>query len=179
MNVPPQAITYFQDASKDGKNDSSLFCLALVAVEMSEWKTASHYYDQLANKSLSSEIRNLSAEFSQTLSRSGEIPHKSPLVAGLLSTFIPGGGQVYSGHYVDALQAFAFVASFSFASYLAYQHDKSSSSNYLLTAVSVSITGLFHLGNIIGAERTATYYNQRQRDIFLQEIRQKSNDVFN
>jgi tetratricopeptide (TPR) repeat protein len=179
MNVPGQAISYFQEAQKTDTVGYSLFYLGLTAVEMSDWIKAQYYYDQLALKTSAANLQALSKEFSSTIAGADRIPQRSPCLSALMSTFVPGSGQVYTGHYIDALQAFAFVSAFSFASYIAYQHDKNNNSNYLLTGISISITGLFHFANIIGAERTASYYNQRQKDLFIQEIRQKSYSLEN
>lgn len=91
-------------------------------------------------------------------------PRREPWVAGMLSAVIPGAGQLYAGHPVDALQAFAFVGAFGFASYIAFQYDRSEGNPYILTSVALLITALFHAANIIGAVRTATYHEQRTRE---------------
>jgi tetratricopeptide (TPR) repeat protein len=179
MSIPAQASVYFQEARKIDKTDLSLFYLGLTAIEASDWNGAQSYYDQITKQAPASRLGLLSAEFSQTLVHVDQLSYKSRLLSCLLSAVIPGSGQAYCGHYVDAVQAFAFVSSFGFATYLAYQHDKDHHSNYVLTGIAVSITGLFHLANIIGAERTATYYNQRQKELFIQDIRQKSYEVDN
>lgn len=177
MNVPSQAIVYFKEAQKIDNGQLPLFYLGLASVETSDWSGAINYYDQSASKSAASNIGMLSTAFSKKIQDVDKVSTKSPLLATLFSIIIPGSGQWYCGHYVDAVQAFAFVSVFSFASYLAYQNDKKNNSNYVLTGISLSITGLFHLANIIGAGRTATYYNQRQRELFIQEIKEKSYNV--
>ena len=37
----------------------------------------------------------------------------------------------------------------------------------------VSITGIFHIANIIGAYRTAEYKNNKEKLIFMENIREK------
>lgn len=81
---------------------------------------------------------------------------------------------VLRGHYYDGLQALAFVSAFVLASYAAYRYDRDLNTNYLSTYAAISVTALFHLGNIIGAERTARYYNYRQRSDFMRDIRRKA-----
>lgn len=174
MNVPAQAIYYFKEAQKINNNQFSYFYLGLASVETSDWSSARLYYDQTSKNFPNTNIGILSTTFSKRIEAIDKIPRKSPFLASLMSIIIPGSGQFYSGHYVDAFQAFAFVATFSFATYIAYKNDKTTSSNYILTGISLSITGLFHLANIIGAERTATYYNQRQKELFINELKEQS-----
>lgn len=174
MQIPGQALPYFYEARSADTSGLALFYIGLVRCEMANWADARACYDSISIANSSSTIGKLSAEFSSKLSNAADIPYRSPVLSAVLSTAIPGLGQLYSGHIFDAAQAFGFVASFSFVSYIAYQNDKKNNSNYLLTGIAVSLTSLFHVANIVGAERTATYHNQRQRDLFLQDIRKKS-----
>ena len=177
MQIPTQALPYFYEARSVDTSGLALFYIGLAHCEMADWTHAQACYDSISRTHASSTIGKLSAEFSSTLSNANDIPHRSPALSAVLSTVVPGLGQLYSGHYFDAAQAFGFVASFSFVSYIAYHSDKKNNSNYLLTGIAVSLTSLFHVANIIGAERTAAYYNLRQEDLFLQDIRQKSLSV--
>jgi tetratricopeptide (TPR) repeat protein len=177
MNVPSQAFMYFNESIKTDKGQLPLFYLGLASVEISDWAGAQSYYNQTSKLSPDSKLGILSSAFSTKIQDVDKIPHKNPALACLFSVVIPGSGQLYCAHYVDALQSFAFVSVFSFASCLAYQHDKVKNSTYLLTGISLSITALFHLANIIGAERTASYYNQRQRELFIQDIRDQSYNI--
>lgn len=174
MNVPIQAQTYFKEAQKIDNGPLPLFYLGLSSVEISDWENAQLYYNQVSKLSPNSKLGILSSSFYNRIKDVGKVPTKSALLASILSSLLPGGGQWYSGHYVDAIQAFTFVSVFSFATYLAYQNDRMNNSNYILTGISVSITGLFYLANIIGAERTATYFNRRQKELFIEEIREQS-----
>jgi hypothetical protein len=90
---------------------------------------------------------------------------RSPLLAGLLSTVLPGAGQAYSGHWVDAAQSFLFVGAFLFTTAIAYSYENSRGAPLVLTGISASVTALFHSSNIWGAVRTAAYYNQRQQEL--------------
>jgi hypothetical protein len=44
----------------------------------------------------------------------------------------------------------------------------------VFTTVALSLTGLFHISNIMGAERTARFYNQRQRDLYVGAVRDQA-----
>jgi hypothetical protein len=105
--------------------------------------------------------------------RADDMPSRSPLLAGVLSAVFPGSGQAYSGHWVDAAQALFFVGAFAFTSGVAYAYETQGDRPYVLTAVSLSLTGIFHIANIWGAARTAQLYNQRQRDLFLESVHER------
>lgn len=174
LQAPAQALPFLQEARSKDSTGLSLFYLGLVNCEFARWETAKAYYDTASRVEPRWAINQLSSEFSKKLARSREIPNRSPLLAGVLSAVFPGAGQAYSGHLFDAAQSFAYVASFAFVSYIAYKNDRQNGGNHVLTGISVSITALFHLANIVGAERTAAYFNQRQKDLFMQDIHEKS-----
>ncbi|HKZ39561.1 MAG TPA: hypothetical protein VJ044_01285, partial [Candidatus Hodarchaeales archaeon] len=167
MEIPGQALPYLHEARSADTSGLALFYLGLVKCETANWEDARAYYDSASRTTSLAAIRKLSTEFSLKLMKAGDIPHRSSLLAAALSTAVPGLGQLYSTHYFDAAQAFGFVAAFSFVSYATYQNDKKNNSNYVLTGIAVSLTSLFHIANIIGAERTAAYFNQRQKNLFL------------
>ncbi len=177
MNVPAQAISYLEEADKKDPSGLASLYLGLVYAEMSNWEKAKLSISAKENTGAAGILPEIRKEFSSTLSLADKLPHRDPLTASLLSAVIPGAGQFYCNHYVDALQAFGFVTAFSAATYIAYRNDKHYSSNYVLTGLSLSITGLFHIANIVGAERTATYFNQRQQEILLQDVRQKALNI--
>jgi TM2 domain-containing membrane protein YozV len=83
-----------------------------------------------------------------------ERPRKSRLLAGTLSTVIPGSGQMYAGRYRDGLVAFT-VSSLFIAGTVVALNDE----NYPLAAIA-GIVGLpFYVGNIYGAANAADKYN--------------------
>lgn len=174
LNNTFQANSFLKNIKDSDTSGLALFYLGLVQCELGNWNDAIGYYVDVSKEKPDSYVSNLSKEFAGKLSKSELIPYRNPTAALILSSIIPGSGQLYCEHYFDAAQAFAFVASFAFASYMTYKYDQNYNHNYWLTGISISITSLFHLANIIGAERTATYFNQRQKEIFLQDIKEKS-----
>lgn len=106
----------------------------------------------------------VSSDYLQYLEKNGGAPSRSPLIASLLSAVLPGAGQVYSGHYIDGLQAFTFTGLFVYSAILARQYDRDIAKNSTRSTVMFSIAGIFHLANIMGAERTAEYFNKKQAD---------------
>ena len=134
--------------------------LAVAAMREGNWTSASSSLAAL--KSEGQGVGMLSLHLDSLCKRGARGPYKNPLVAGVLSTLIPGAGQTYSYHYIDGIQAFTLVGAFAYMSFVAYkyEHDRHGHPGGLF-AVSVGITSVFHLANIIGANKTAHYHNMR------------------
>lgn len=91
---------------------------------------------------------------------------KVPLTAGLLSTFVPGLGKVYTGRLKDAFFSF-FMTSIS-----AYQAYRGFSANGRESAIGWAYAGLatgFYLGGIYGSARSARVYNERVENKYYHE----------
>jgi tetratricopeptide (TPR) repeat protein len=87
------------------------------------------------------------------LDRYGELPQKSPLVAGVMSALIPGSGHIYTGHYGDGVTAFFLNGLFIAGTVVAIRQE-----NYAVAGI-VGVIGLpFYIGNIYGAANAATKY---------------------
>jgi hypothetical protein len=97
---------------------------------------------------------------------------RSPALAVVLSAVLPGAGQAYSGHWFDAAQAFFFVGAFGVASYAAFRYEQSGDRPYILTPLTLAVTSVFYLANVLGAERTARFYNQRQKESVAGAVRE-------
>lgn len=168
------AEDYFKKAENSDTTGFSLFYLALIDAEKSKYKEASFKYLNVYQNYPNSKLAGLSKQLSSDLLEGYKIKTKNSYLAALLSTIIPGSGQIYCNHYYDGLQAFLYVTAFAFATYASYRYDDKFSDNYVNTYLAISITSLFHIGNIIGAQRTASYYNLKHRQNFLNQIREKA-----
>jgi len=100
-------------------------------------------------------------------------PRLSPALATTLSFFVPGSGQMYSGHLYDGLQAFAFVGAFALATVASYQYEHRVRHHLGWTYAGISVTALFHGANLIGANRTAHYRNWKRRLDFDRAVRSR------
>ena len=81
-------------------------------------------------------------------------PRKSPLLAGALSTVVPGSGQAYAGNYRDGLVALLVNGLFIAGTAVAIDQE-----NYATAAVVGGIGLPFYLGNIYGAANAANKWN--------------------
>lgn len=170
MNARADAI-FSRNAKIDSSGFSTLFD-GLVKTDALKWQEASAIFNKLKDKQ-NRALSILGTELSDRVSRGRFLSYKSPVLSGVLSALIPGSGQLYSEHPVDALQAFLFVGAFAFSSYAAYKYDSQRKGPYIATGLALGITSLFHFGNILGAYKTAQYYNQKKQNDFINGIREK------
>ena len=148
--------------------------LGVVEAEEEHWDSAKTRLSSVAVARPGTAEGWLAADYASRAARAPDMPHRAPWLAASMSAIIPGSGQLYSGHTFDALQAFGFVGAFGFMSYVAYRHDHDQGGPYWLTGISLSLTTLFHVSNIVGAYRTAAYFNQRQHELNFDDVRARA-----
>lgn len=165
------AHQFFTMADEIQPFDRGLLYLGLLEAENRNWEGASEVFSTLTRNNDNMQLTDLAESLSLEVLKGKKIKRVSPVFSVILSTLIPGAGQVYSGHFYDALQAFLYVGIFGFASYGVYLYDSHFSDHYVYTIAMVSITGLLHLSNMISAYRTAQYRNYRIENQFLDNVR--------
>ena len=173
LKVNTMAEDYLLKVTASDTIGFSHYYLALLEVEKGNFEKASTKFKEIYGLHPYSNIGIVSNQLSSEVLKGYKIKHKIPFLAVSLSAILPGTGQFYCHHYYDGIQAFLYVSAFAFATYAIYKYDNKFNNNYINTYISISITSLFHLGNIIGADRTARYYNLKQKQNFLDKIRNK------
>jgi tetratricopeptide (TPR) repeat protein len=98
------------------------------------------------------------------LDRNLEVPRKSPAVAGVMSSVVPGSGYMYAGRYGDGVVAL-IVNGLFIAGTVAAIHQE----NYAVAAIVGGIGLPFYVGNIYGSANAATKWNIGVR----KELREK------
>lgn len=165
------ADNFFNEASSILLKSEDYIYKGLLLSEQEHWGEASEAFKNAAALATEEKIKDLSLQMGK-LSNSGvSLPKKSSFIAGFLSTIIPGAGQLYTGHTVDALQSFIMVGAFSFATYCAFRYEHEIVGNYPLTVIGCILTASFHLANIYGATVTSLYYNNSQNENLKKRIR--------
>ncbi len=173
QNIPASAVQHFEQARALGEGGRADLALGLIDVDEGRPAVAQLRFANAVAAASDAKMAALAQQLGEAAGRYEQRPQKSPWLAGLLSAVVPGAGQLYAGHPVDAAQAFGFVGAFAFTSFLAYQYDRRREGPYVFTSISLSITALLHLANVLGAERTARYFNQHQNEIYLGPLRQR------
>lgn len=142
--------------------------LSLWHLKYTSLALARDYAERAAQGSKPGRELDVANEYFSYLSKSEGPSSRSPLLASALSILLPGAGQSYCGHYIDGLQAFTFTGIFVYSALLARQYDRDISGNSVRSTLMISVAGIFYLANILGAERTAEYYNIKQSEDIYQ-----------
>jgi hypothetical protein len=174
QGIPASAAQHLARAEALGEGARAELGLGLIDLDEGHPGVAQLRFARALEAAPDESVRGLARQLHEAAGRYEARPQKTPWLAGLLSAVVPGAGQLYAGHPVDAAQAFGFVGAFAFTTFLAYQYDRRREGPYVFTGISLSITAILHLANVLGAERTARYYNQHQDEVFLGPLRRRA-----
>ena len=94
-----------------------------------------------------------------------KLKRKSPWLAGLLSTIIPGSGKIYAGRWKDGLIALFMTSSTAFVSIKGFQNDHHKFYPWALG----TIAAVYYSGNIYGSSQAAKKYNEGKEDALSQK----------
>ncbi len=174
LHQPSLAAGYFRKAQLAGTNGSADLLLGLLFAEGNDWEGANQAFLRAAGKADSAQAETAARELAASVLKGPSIDRRSPVLAGILSAIVPGSGQAYSGHWVDAANAFGMVGVFGFATFLAYSYEsQQNGGRYVYTAVAGGITAVFHVSNILGAIKTAQYYSAKKKQDFMDGLKSK------
>jgi tetratricopeptide (TPR) repeat protein len=138
---------------QDDVIDRARYELGWLHVDQGRWHLADQEFTLI---SADNQDRFQIGDIRQALSKSDTIPLKNPATAGMLS-ILPGGGQLYSGRYQDALTAFLINGGLIWAAWEAFDSE-----NYALGSVIGFVEFGFYAGNINGAISSAHKYNNNR-----------------
>ena len=93
------------------------------------------------------------------------LPQKSPMLAGILSGFLPGSGQLYNGRRGDALLAFLLNGVFIVGIVEAIDRGESA-----IAGILSFFEAGWYTGNVYGAVNSAHKYNRQATETFLQNL---------
>ncbi|HEX9251549.1 MAG TPA: hypothetical protein VF870_04870, partial [Ignavibacteriaceae bacterium] len=83
-------------------------------------------------------------------------PYKSEVLAGILSTLIPGSGKIYTKEYGDGITAFILTGLLGYLAYTNFEHDHQTRA-WIFTAIGAG----FYAGNIYGSVVSAQIFNAK------------------
>jgi hypothetical protein len=172
LDAPQIGISWLQEAAHGDTSALPDLFLALAFTDLNEYSAARLHATRVLEHGSTTRYGVLARRLDEPLATADDIPSRNPLLMAASSAVIPGIGQAMCGHYVDALQAFTYVAAFAFTALIANRYEVQQGPGRPLTTVALSVTGIFHLANILGAHHTAAYFNQRQKDLRFEEVRE-------
>ena len=109
-------------------------------------------------------IREKAAVYNIYAENGEQLPRRSPLLAGMLSTIVPGAGRLYTGRLADALNTLFTVGLTGWQAYAGFRRDGLSSVKGWSLG---TLCGVFYVGNIYGSVISARVYNRDITDEFL------------
>jgi tetratricopeptide (TPR) repeat protein len=169
--LPQLAKEHLELYAARDSTSSGLLCLAEMAILNRNIDSAAKLIRTAADRERDANNSQQLIALAEVVSREGLEGRKSPLLAGAMSFFLPGSGQWYCRHQYDGIQAFIYTASLAYATFAMYRYERSDHRHLGWTYVGVSITAMFHAGNIIGATRTARYRNWRRESDLYDRVR--------
>ncbi len=109
-------------------------------------------------------IREKAAVYNIYAESGEKLPTRSPFLAGVLSTVVPGVGRLYTGRLADALNTLFTVGFTGWQAYDGFRRDGLSSAKGWTLG---TLCGVFYVGNIYGSVISARVYNRHVTDEFL------------
>src|SRR5262249_36619242 len=123
-----------------------------------QWRDAAAQFQQVGPESMLYQSAQLLA---QEALEGERLPTKSPVLAGILSGLLPGGGQLYNGRVGDALLAF-FLNGLFIAGAIEAVHSNVPAVAGVLSFFEAG----WYAGNIYGAVNGAYKYNRHNTETF-------------
>ena len=142
------------------------FIIATIYMDEKDWGSAAREWKQVQLRYSQTPFGEMSDRLARMAQRGESLPRRSPTMAGVLSTFVPGLGQTYSGRFSDGLHSLWIVGATVGGSAYYIGQDRYE------VAAPLGIIGLFFfLGNIYGSVQSAKVFNQNQENHFLDGLR--------
>ncbi|MFQ6043835.1 MAG: tol-pal system YbgF family protein [Candidatus Poribacteria bacterium] len=142
------------------------FLIGASYMELKNWKLSSQSFRRVLDEYPQSTFATVSGNLAKSITRADNLPHRSPLLSGLMSTVVPGGGQMYSGRFSDGLYALMVIATTTAGTIYYISQER-----YKIAIPLGIVSAIFYAGNIYGGIQSARIFNVREKTQFLNELR--------
>ena len=155
-----EALPHVTDAEQLAEAEQ---LIGLSFLMQKQWSEASEIFKTLQESKVVS-VSQKAAVYHSYAKNGADLSTRSPLLAGVLSTIVPGVGRFYTGKFSDALTSMLIVGLTGWQAYDGFQRDGLSSVKGWTLG---TLSGIFYAGNIYGSVISARVYNRRVADEFL------------
>lgn len=164
------ALKNYEDASKTfaaaGRNcmsskDQLTYWNALAEARLMNFTLAGRHFENIVREPYKTSGKANAALLKKAL----DVPQKSPVNAGILSSLVPGLGYAYAGAPQTAIACFITTGLFGFATYAAVKNG-----NEGVAAPLALLTFGWHGGGVYGSASTATRYNRLQWEKYYEHL---------
>ncbi len=128
-----------------------------------DWSSAKKIFNELKETDIL-EARQKAIVYSEYANNGANLPNRSPILAGFLSTIVPGAGRLYTGRFGDAVTSIITVGITGWQAYDGFSKDGLSSAKGWTLG---TLCAIFYAGNIYGSVISAKVYNRHVADEFL------------
>ena len=132
-----------------------------------QWESAVQHFDQFDLSELPEIVSHRTSMYKRYAEEGKALPSKNPLLAGLLSTALPGSGRLYVGRPNDALITLFLLGVLGWGAYDGFSENGVSSRKGWTFG---TLGGIFYLGNVYGSVVAAQTHNRRTEAAFLGTI---------
>ncbi len=147
----------------DPRRDLALYRAAWCRVGLEDFRGAEARLRPVARAE--GRLARPARELALRLARVDDLPHRSPVVAGVLAAVLPGAGHFYSQDWANGVLALVVNGLFAFGTYEAVENE---------TYTAAGLMGLFgfgfYLGNVFGAVNASHKFNRAARAAFLGDL---------
>lgn len=158
-----QAIPIFQSLIDTALlSDYSRYMLGKCYLKQMDWTKARVAFD---NINPSSSVYALSKEMAEFAENGAKLPHKSPLVAGIMSLLLPGAGQIYLHRFGDGTFSMLLTLGTTWLGHYYLQQGDKPAGNILS-----GLGYIFYSGNVYGAVVSAKLINASLCANYLEQI---------
>lgn len=151
------------------------FIIATIYMDKKDWTAAAREWQQVRTKYSQSPFAGMSDQLIRMARQAESLPRRSPSTASLLSTFLPGLGQIYSGHYSEGVYSLLVVGTTAAGTAYYINQDRYE------VAIPVGIIGLFfYISSIYDSFQYAKTFNHQHEDQLRDRLRKRisESDLF-
>jgi hypothetical protein len=134
------------------------FMRGLCFLALGDWKESSARFLKAAHGADEPATGRTALFLAQRAETGPGLPRKNATMAGIFSAVLPGSGQVYAGRAYDGMRHFVFDGLLICTAYWLFK-EHNYTGGYLLAGFTLP----FYAGNIVGAKRSAEYFNDSER----------------
>jgi TM2 domain-containing membrane protein YozV len=169
LSLHEEALDTFARISETQSGETrekAIYESALILVDREQWKRAGEMFARIP---AGSAYYDSAVVFSTGLENIGNLPHKSPAVAGSLAAVLPGAGHLYTERPRDALVAFLLNGAFIWSAIELFEDDK-----YVTGGIVTFFELGWYTGNIYSAVGSAHKFNKRTQETFRQGLKDRA-----
>ena len=141
-------------------------------IHTSDWNKAIAEFRQVNTPESDVLEKESARQLADTLLNETPLPFKSPETAGLLSTIVPGSGQLYVGNVKEGLLVAAVSGVFVYLAADAVRERR------YIDCAGISLVGLsFYWGNRTNARQLASEYNAQHEQEFIETLKRQADGI--